>query len=262
MAQDSAIGGSGGVGDPAASVRQSTDDISRGLHALQEAQRTARRQTLLMVVVIVILTLVFVFGTLQRLRQNFESARLQEAAQKRLPDIASEVKLKLMDVGVAVAPTYQEVGYAKFQEIRPQLEENLAKSMDGFRDEVVTEAKKRMESRLNGIMKRLEPDLQAAFPDLTEAQKVHLVERFEAKLHAQNDEMLAGMQKMITDEAMRLDQALDGFDINKLTAHEKEDLEWQFMHLLVKLVDRKMVEMAPKSRQSKPASPTADAQLN
>src|SRR5262249_8376482 len=133
--------------------------------------------------------------------------------------------------------------------------------MNGFRDEVAAEAKKKMETRLNVIMKKLEPDLQAAFPDLTEAQKVHLVERFETKLHAQNDAVLADVQKMITDEAMRLDHALDGFDIKKLTAHEKEDLEWQFMHLLVKLVDRKMVEMAPKGRQSKPAIPTADAHL-
>jgi len=261
MAQDSVTGnpsgGTGGSGgDPAASMRQATDEIHRGLHALQEAQRTARRQTLLMVLVVVILTLIFIFGTYKKLEDNFRADKIRAAANARLPGVQAEFKRRFSDVGVAVAPTYQAAAEKKFEQIRPNLEKNFVAAAEGLRDEVAEASKAKLQARMNAMLKRLEPDLKQAFPNLPEAQKVHLVEKFESKAHAQTDLLIDDLVKMYVKETNRLESALDGFDIVKASKQDKADLSWNFMHLLVKIVEHKMAESASPKKDA-PAMPTA-----
>jgi membrane-associated HD superfamily phosphohydrolase len=252
MAQDPATGGAstGGSGDSLASLRRSAAELSAGLVALQEAQKLARRQTLRMVVVVVVLTLIFVLGTINRVRSNFESAKIQEAAKKQMPGLVQDMRLRFQDVGIAVAPTYQDAAKAKFEEIRPDLEKSFVAAGTAMREEVAAAAKKKMQDRLDAMMKRLEPDLRQAFPDLPEAKKIQLTERFEHRLQDQTGEILGHVEKQYTNELYKLDQALDGFDVQKAARQDKTELEKQFVRLLIKLVDHHVSQAWPTTQQT------------
>jgi hypothetical protein len=244
-----------------AQADQLPSELRRKFAAIRWWQNMTRWVTFLAVLVVVGMFALFAFSTQDGVQGNFkDSKRLSEAMQKRLPDLTVPVKDTLQTVYLEAAPVYQKLAAERYQRVRDNLG---AKALIRLQ-KLPEDGGMLMAERLNGafqrVLKRVEPDLKATFPSLTDDQRRDLlIVHFNDVIEQKNKSLAAHVDKIRVDEMGKMTAILNKFQLPPDEAAPPDDqLRKELIRTMILLAEQELNEL--DSPQNAKVSASASAQ--
>jgi hypothetical protein len=188
--------------------------------------------------IIVLMFLWFMYATYGKLRDNFNPEAVQKAMSARAVELAPQAGVRLRGAAMNAMPSYRDLAMARFQQISPDL---ARQAVDRFKT-VPNTAGAAMTVRLNttfdNVIKKLEPDVAAAFPTLDKDKQHQLLLEFRDRMVAEeNDTIKRHVAALYAKELVRLQQALDRFDHTLPVGADADTLSRNFLRTMIRYVD-------------------------
>jgi hypothetical protein len=99
----------------------------------------------------------------------------------------------------------------------------------------------KLQAAFDGAVKQIEPEMKAAFPNLSDDKRQAMVSDFAAKqIDLQNKAIAAQINQLYTKDLSQMQGVLDKFqlpDDSSPAASDTQSLEREFMHTMVMLLD-------------------------
>jgi len=250
MSQDSLPSGA------SPTLEKSVEHAQRQLAELSRLQSSSRTQLVGVVVAIVLMFLVFMYTTYDKLRDNFNPDAIQQSMSARAVELAPQAGVRLRGAATNAMPTYRTLAMQRLQAISPDL---ARQAVDRFK-KIPNSTGALMTERLNitfdNVIKRLEPDVTAAFPTLDKDTQHKMLLEFRDKMVAEeNDNIKRHVSALYTAELVRLQDALDRFDHTVPMNADADTLSRNFLRGLIQYCDY-LIVVGGEAHYKDSAAPT------
>jgi acyl carrier protein phosphodiesterase len=263
MAQDTGrTGGSGTAATPDAMQRE-IDALAARLDVLRATQSKARTQTLIVVLIIIVMFLVFMGATWSRISGNFNQVAIEKSMKDRSQVILPQAKDRLIKAAKAAAPTYRDLAMARMREAGPQIAAEARARLDKVPQENGEVLHTELQTTFDRVATRVDPDISAAFPSLTDDRKKAILADFHKDVDEENQKIKAHVDQIWTNEMVKMHAAISKFEVALAPGQQQDQAEREFLHALVMYVDSIITQTAPpaappsNSKDAVPAAATA-----
>jgi len=240
MAEDAGTQAGGSNEVDLAVLTQAVAAAQKKLEELHDLQKAARVQLLLVVCVIVAIMLVFGFKTYNTVKANFAAERMQKVAEDRLPPLMQQGSRMLIAAVQDAAPTYQAVAAERFNAMLPKLRTEAEKQFDELPAKIHDDLMKQLDASATRVTNEILASAKGTFPSLTDAGAVNVLDHFQEALERESTKFRDHALGLIGIEQERLEKVFASFDVRDVAGKDLHDLELQFVHELIRLVDYKL----------------------
>lgn len=232
-------------------------ELRRKFAAIRRWQGISKLVTVLAVVVVAGMFAVFAVTTHDGIKSNMtDSKRLSDAMQKRLPDLTPPIRDTLQSVYMEAAPVYQSLAAERYQRVRDNLGTKALIRLQKLPEDGGKLMAEKLNTVFERVLKKIEPDLKATFPSLTDDQRRDLlVVHFNDVIEQHNKAIAARVDKIRTDEMGRLAAILNKFKLPPDEAAPPDDqLRKELIRTMILLAEEELnaLDAPGESRASTP----------
>jgi hypothetical protein len=220
---------------------------------LRQLQAIGRAQLWCLAFAVIAIFGAFALTTYRQTEQNFSKENITSAATAAVPDLAPVVTAELTRVATSVLPAYKDLALDRFTAVGPQVSAAAIVRLERLPKDAGEVMGNRLIETFDRVIKRIEPEVNATFPSLTDATRRDvLAAHFFNVIEKKNDELATHINTTFTNELIRLHAILEKFYIPEtLTQTEAAQLQKRFLSSLLGLAQYELDTL--------PASPvTAD----
>jgi hypothetical protein len=227
----------------AADQERQIADLRRSFADLRKSQSSSGVVVVLLVIVIVVEFAAFAYYTKERLHDNFSQTAIQKAVSDKLPQVYPVAAAQLQKAATNAIPTYRQLASERFEKLRPQLAANARARLERIPEDTGKVMNERLHTAFEGALSRLEPDIKAAFPSLTDAQKTDLLNaHFHDAINQRNKDIAAHIDHIYTNELTTVHAALDKFEVPPADVAPSSDrAQRDFLHTMLVLADYELM---------------------
>ena len=235
-------------------VRQ-VADLRQRFADLRKSQGSSSTIVVFLVVIIAIEFTAFAYFTKQRIASNFSQVAIQKAVSDRLPQILPIAGEQLQKAATDALPTYRELAAERFQKLRPELAQRARERLEKIPEETGKLMNEQLQTAFQGALQRVEPDVKATFPSLTDQQKQDLLNvYFHDAIEQRNKAIAAHIDQIYTNELTSMDAALDNFQLPPPGEGPSTDkAQRDFLHTMLMLADYELMNGDLFAGADKPA---------
>jgi hypothetical protein len=249
---------------------QSPDAISEDLRgkfaAIRRWQNVSRGVTVGTVVAVAGMFYVFATTTRERAEANFrDEARVEAAVQGALPQVQPLVTASLTQVFEGAAPVYQQLAAERYRAVRESIGERAMIRLQHLPEDGGKLMGARLAAAFDRVLKRIEPDLAATFPSLTDAQRRDLmIHHFGTTIEQRNEKLAGDVMAVWVNEQSNVNGILEKFELPPDEMAPADDrLRKELVRTLVLLAEQELEEMdgsaAPRASKGLAAGHRGDA---
>jgi hypothetical protein len=243
----------------AAALQRKADEIQQGLNEIRRLQSTGRTQTLLVVVIIILMFVVFMYSTYSRIRGNFNDAAVQKAIDESTKQFLPKASERLSAAARNAAPVYRELAMQRMQQVGPEIASQARQRLEKVPEESAKAMYAQLDTTFKKVVDRVDPEVKEAFPSLTDDRKKAILESFHADVHDENEKIKAHVDKIYTNELVKLHGVMEKFDTTISPGQAKDQAERDFLHSLVMYVDYIITQPNATGPASEKAAPVKQA---
>jgi len=219
-------------------LEQSVERAQRQLAELSRLQSQSRTQLAVVVVAIVLMFLVFMYTTYDKLRDNFNPDAIQQQMSARAVELAPQAGVRLRGAATSAMPTYRTLAMQRLQQISPDLAKQAVERFKKIPTSTGDQMTQRLNTTFDNVIKRLEPDVQAAFPSLGHDTQQKMLTEFRDRMVAEeNANIKRHVSAIYTAELVRLQDALNRFDHTVPMGADADTLSRNFLRGLIRYCD-------------------------
>ena len=224
---------------------------------LRKVQAVGRAQLWLLAFAVIAIFGVFAVTTYNKTQQNFSKENITSAATAAVPDLAPAVTAELTKVATSVLPVYKEIAFERFSVIGPQVSTAAVVRLERLPKDAGILMGNHVIGTFERVIKRVEPQLAATFPSLTDATRRDiLTAHFFNVIEKKNDELATHINTTFTNELVRLHAILEKFYVPaKLTEAESAQLQKRFIASLLGLAQYELEAKPVDAAKASPAAP-------
>lgn len=244
--------------------------IRRRFEELRKRQSSARRTLVATTTLVAALFAGFAHLTVNRVRDNFSEAAVQKAVAKRLPEVAPLAGAQLQKAAVNALPVYRDLAVERYEKLRPQLAERALIRLDQVPERTGRLMSERLDASFARVLQRIEPELRATFPSLTDEQRRDLLTVYFMDGIAERNQAIAShIEGLYTNELIDAHAALEKLDLPAADETlDPDQMQRDFLRSLLVLADYELSQGAPSpaprqaNRPTPPAAAPADQQAS
>lgn len=242
------------------SVSGSSDALPSELRgkfaSIRRWQMISKFATVLTVIAVVIMFYLFATSTKEKVEANTsDQQRNQKALEAALAELTPSVVSSLQTVATEAGPVYQQLASERFQRVRENLGTKAAVRFQQLPEDGGKVMGERLVRAFESVLKKVEPDLQAAFPSLTDAQRRDLlIAHFHDVIETRNKAIAVKIDAVKANEQSRVKAVLDKFALPPdEAAGGNEQLQKELTQTLLLLAQAELEEMTSKQAATSPA---------
>ncbi|HZZ42072.1 MAG TPA: hypothetical protein VFE58_03980 [Tepidisphaeraceae bacterium] len=213
-----------------------------------------------MAVVLVGLFGAFTYFTVGKVKDNFNQGAVQKAVAEHLPAVMPLAGAQVQKATLASLPVYRDLAVQQFAKIQPELAEKAMARLDGVPDRAGKMMSEKLAEAFDGALKRVEPEVKQAFPGLTDGQKQQLLaDYFQDEIAVRNKAIAGHIEGIYTNELIAARSSLDQFEVVGKGPADAKELQREFFHSLLVLVDYELMNGDAANAKSKSGLEQASA---
>lgn len=188
-------------------------ELRRKFAEIRKWQVVSKVTTVVVILLVVAMFAWFAFATDSGVRGNFaDNARNQKAAEEAIPLVTPMVTASMQTIFEEAAPVYQKLATERYERVRKNLGAQAAVRFNQLPADSGKMMTERLTKALDSAIKKIEPELQAAFPSLTEAQRRDLlIVQFHDTIEERNRAIGTKLEAVSVSEQARIKGVLDKF---------------------------------------------------
>lgn len=213
--------------------------------AIRRWQLISRVVTVLAVIVIAGVFYVFASTTYKGVQGNFTEERNQKALEAALPKVTPLVREALVNVATEVGPVYQQLAAERYQRVRDNMGAKALIRLQQVPQDSGKVMGVKLSEAFDRVLKKIEPEMEATFPSLTDAQRRDLiVDHFAKAIEEQNLKISGKIDEVRVNEAGRLKAILDKFALPPDEAAPANDqLRKELVRTMILLAEQELNEL-------------------
>ncbi len=197
---------------PTAPDTASPAALQARMDTLKKLQGAARFQMVATAVVAVAMFAAFTAGTYTAVQNNFSETAVSAAFDRHAPGVMPQVTREVQRIIAAVTPTYRKVIAERFPQARKEIGEKMVSRLYAIPEESAKEMGLRLQASFDRVLARIEPELIAAFPNISEEQRRDLLTDAFHNAVAERNEALSGhIERTVVNEMARTHDILEKF---------------------------------------------------
>jgi hypothetical protein len=220
---------------------------------LRKLQAVGRTQLWCMAFAVIAIFGGFALTTYQKTQQNFSQENITAAATAAVPDLTPALSEELTRIAQAVLPVYKQTAIERIAVVGPQVSAAAIVRLERLPADAGQLMGDRLIETFDRVIQRIEPEVNATFPSLTDATRRDLLTaHFFNVVEQKNQDIATHINTTFTNELIRLHAILDKFYVpESLTQAQTDELQRKFLASLLGLAQYEL--------EVQPASPvTAD----
>lgn len=156
----------------------------------------------------------FYTSTRAGVEANFSPEKTRAAAQEALPKVTPLLAQAAQTVYADAAPVYSRLAAERYQRVRDEIGTAALIRLKNLPDQAGKQLGVRLGNSFDRVLKRVEPDLKAAFPSLTDAQRRDLlITYFHDAIDARNQTLALKVDAIHVNERNRVLAVLEKFQL-------------------------------------------------
>lgn len=220
-------------------LHQETIRIEQHLQRLRRSASAGRWIMTLAVIVIVLQFAGFSYLLYQKIRGNFSQANVQQAVSARGDEVLPIASNLLMETGKNILPVYRDAMMTSLKARGPKMAAEAVAHFEQVPQQSGKVMQEKLQATFDGVIKKIEPEFKAAYPNLSDEKRQQLVQAFLADQIAQQNKHIADhITGLYSKDLVQMHGVLDKFSVpdNKKTP-DSDELERNFLHTMVALLD-------------------------
>lgn len=220
-------------------------ELRRKFAAIRRWQAISRAVTVLVVLVIVGMFAIFTKTTRDGVMGNFTDERNKKALADAMPKISPMVLDSLKTIAQEAAPVYQAKASERYQRVRDSLGTKAAIRLQKLPEDGGKLMGAKLSEVFNKVIKKVEPQLEATFPSLTDAQRRDLIiDHFAKAIEEQNLKIGTKVDDLKATETARIKGILDKFALPPDEAAPANDqLRKELVRTMILLAEQELDDL-------------------
>lgn len=227
-------------------VEELSAHIDKKYRELKSLEQQARTIQLTVPLLILLVVIGYLFAIYKRAQEMYTFEKFRPAIVSAASDLQPDVRAAMEKMIAEVGPVYIEEGKKQFNDMIPAIQKQALKEWEYFSSQMQLYHDQKVDAALKRAHDKTLSRLSGHFPELaTKSGQDFFFDDVKASFLSNTDGVFRDIIALYQADMDELKSLVKGFRTERWQSASNEELQRQYVHLLLMMVDRQVMGQAP-----------------